>query len=213
MGKPHLLSIPTRLIKLVKLIANCIISCPSAKISAFDVKNSTSVRYSHVPNVSALKSLTFLTSSSKNTISCITHKIDVSTLKQAKASMACLSQASSPTTFFSSSSERRATTNHPSHLASGTTSGDQSSSSLVVDDLGIKYVGERHDFHLRDFLKKHYEVNEDCEVTKYSGTSLYWDWTKCTCNIYIKTTIRTSSTSMSTRPPKIPSFRLQRTLP
>ena len=32
---------------------------------------------------------------------------------------------------------------------------------LLVGDLGIEYVGERHIHHLRDVLKKHYKITED----------------------------------------------------
>ena len=31
---------------------------------------------------------------------------------------------------------------------------------LLVGDLGIEYVGERHIHHLRDVLKKHYKITE-----------------------------------------------------
>ena len=32
---------------------------------------------------------------------------------------------------------------------------------LIVDNFGIEYVGERHIYPLRDFLKQHYEITED----------------------------------------------------
>ncbi len=37
---------------------------------------------------------------------------------------------------------------------------------LVVDDFGIKYVGQEHAMHLISILKEHYELSEDWKGTK-----------------------------------------------
>jgi hypothetical protein len=34
---------------------------------------------------------------------------------------------------------------------------------LVVDDIGVKYIGKEHFMHLIRVLKEHYEVEEDWE--------------------------------------------------
>ena len=47
---------------------------------------------------------------------------------------------------------------------------------LVVDDFGIKYVGEEHAKHLLDVLKEHYEISIDWSGTKFIGLTLDWDY-------------------------------------
>ena len=48
--------------------------------------------------------------------------------------------------------------------------------SLVVDDFGVKYVGEEHAKHLATVLKEHYEIEEDWSGSKYIGLTLDWDY-------------------------------------
>ena len=48
--------------------------------------------------------------------------------------------------------------------------------SLIVDDFGVKYVGEEHVQHLLKILRKDYVVSTDWEGTKYSGINLDWDY-------------------------------------
>jgi hypothetical protein len=55
--------------------------------------------------------------------------------------------------------------------------------SLVVDDFSVKYVTKYDANHLRDALLQHYEITTDWEGTVYSGITLDWDYTKCTCDI------------------------------
>ena len=50
--------------------------------------------------------------------------------------------------------------------------------SLIVDDFGVKYVGEEHAQHLINVLKEHYELTEDWEGKKYSGITLDWDYVR-----------------------------------
>ena len=40
---------------------------------------------------------------------------------------------------------------------------------LVVDDFGVKYVGEEHANHLISVLKEHYEIDVDWEGTRFLG--------------------------------------------
>ena len=47
---------------------------------------------------------------------------------------------------------------------------------LVVDDFGIKYVGEEHAMHLLNALQEHYEVETDWTAEKYLGITLDWDY-------------------------------------
>ena len=47
---------------------------------------------------------------------------------------------------------------------------------LLVDDFGVKYVGEEHANHLISILKEFYEVAEDWKGSKYAGLTLDWDY-------------------------------------
>ena len=47
---------------------------------------------------------------------------------------------------------------------------------LVVDDFGIKYVGQEHAMHLISSLKEHCELSEDWKGTKFIGLTLEWDY-------------------------------------
>ena len=44
--------------------------------------------------------------------------------------------------------------------------------SFVVDDFGVKYVGQEHADHLTAALKETYDLDEDPEGSKYVGISL-----------------------------------------
>jgi hypothetical protein len=48
-------------------------------------------------------------------------------------------------------------------------------STLVVDNLGVRYVGKEHADHLLNALKQDYEVTEDWTGGLYSGIKLDWD--------------------------------------
>ena len=47
---------------------------------------------------------------------------------------------------------------------------------LVVDDFGVKYVGDEHAAHLQAALRETYEIEVDEEGEKYVGISLDWDY-------------------------------------
>ena len=47
---------------------------------------------------------------------------------------------------------------------------------LIVDDFGIEYVGEEHLHHLRQVLKKHYDITEDLDGKKFAGIDLEWNY-------------------------------------
>ena len=49
---------------------------------------------------------------------------------------------------------------------------------LVVDDFGIKYVGEENAKHLLGVLKKIYEMQEDWTGSLYCGITLDWKYEK-----------------------------------
>ena len=47
---------------------------------------------------------------------------------------------------------------------------------LVVDDFGVKYVGEEHMMHLKKVLEEHYNITTKWEGRRYIGTILDWDY-------------------------------------
>ena len=49
---------------------------------------------------------------------------------------------------------------------------------LVVDDFGVKYVGEEHALHLKSVLEEHYKVTTDWTGDRYIGITLDWDYEK-----------------------------------
>ena len=49
---------------------------------------------------------------------------------------------------------------------------------LVVDDFGVKYVGEEHALHLIEVLDEFYDLDVQWEGRKYIGITLDWDYAK-----------------------------------
>ena len=49
---------------------------------------------------------------------------------------------------------------------------------LVVDDFGVKYVGEEHARHLKTVLEEHYKLTCDWTGTRYIGITLDWDYNR-----------------------------------
>ena len=47
--------------------------------------------------------------------------------------------------------------------------------SLVVDDFGVKHVGEENEKHLVNALVEHYEISQDWYGKKYCGLTLEWE--------------------------------------
>ena len=52
---------------------------------------------------------------------------------------------------------------------------------MIVDDLGVEYVGKKHADHLATILKKYHNITEDWEGNKYADIDLKWDYDKQTC--------------------------------
>jgi hypothetical protein len=49
---------------------------------------------------------------------------------------------------------------------------------LVVDDFGVKYVGEEHAHYLKRTLEKNYSVTTDWTGTRYIGITINWDYVR-----------------------------------
>ena len=48
--------------------------------------------------------------------------------------------------------------------------------SLVVDDFGVKYVGEEHAQHLLQVVQKYYKCSFDTDGERYCGLTIKWDY-------------------------------------
>jgi hypothetical protein len=48
--------------------------------------------------------------------------------------------------------------------------------SLVVDDFGVKYVGEENTQHLLDTVRKYYKCSCDWKDERYCGLTIKWDY-------------------------------------
>ena len=55
--------------------------------------------------------------------------------------------------------------------------------SLVVDDLGVKYVGKRYADHLCDSIREHYSITENWAGELYCGITLKWDYINRTVDL------------------------------
>ena len=54
---------------------------------------------------------------------------------------------------------------------------------LIVDNFGVKYVGERHAHHLRNVLKEHDDITKNWKGYLYTDINLTWDYDKPTCRL------------------------------
>ncbi len=75
---------------------------------------------------------------------------------------------------------------------------------LVVDDFGVKYVGQEHVDHLIWCLKQQYKLTEDWTGNLYCGIALKWDYDAGTLDIsmpgYIKKLLLKYKHRMPTKP-------------
>jgi hypothetical protein len=80
--------------------------------------------------------------------------------------------------------------------------------SLVVDNLGVKYVGREHAEHLMACIKKNYNISSDWNGSAYCGLTLDWDYKKRTVDLsmpgYIKATLHKYQHPAPARPEHAP---------
>ena len=79
---------------------------------------------------------------------------------------------------------------------------------LVVENFGVKYVGEENIQHLIQSLKKDYTILEDWTDGLYFGITLKWDYEKRIVDVsmpgYIKKVLQQYKHDMSRRPQQSP---------
>jgi hypothetical protein len=80
--------------------------------------------------------------------------------------------------------------------------------SLVVDDFGIKYVGQEHADHLKASIEKHYQISCDWTGSAYCGLQLDWDYKNRFVDLsmpgYIKAALHKFQHPPPTRPENSP---------
>eukprot|EP00804_Cyclotella_cryptica_P014538 CCRYP_004830-RA/>CCRYP_004830-RA protein AED:0.09 eAED:0.09 QI:0/0/0/1/1/1/3/0/993 len=140
----------------------------------------TKVVFKTTQNSFASVSTTSPKNSSTNMTSHTTSATAGSISRLSKACTVYHNPASSPTNFLKNASMKPATTSSTTHPAYGDTSGDPSCSR---NDFGVKYIGEQHAHHLRDVIKKHYELTENWKGKLYAGINLEWNYANCTCQL------------------------------
>jgi hypothetical protein len=79
---------------------------------------------------------------------------------------------------------------------------------LVVDDFGIKYVGQEHAEHLKASIEKHYQISCDWTGSAYCGLQLDWDFKNRCVDLsipgYIKSALHKFQHPPPTRPENAP---------
>ncbi len=71
----------------------------------------------------------------------------------------------------------------------------------MVDNFGVKYVGEEHAQHLVSVLEKHYKISTDWEGKKYIGLTLDWDYGKREVHLSMPGYIETACTEFGHKMP------------
>ena len=73
--------------------------------------------------------------------------------------------------------------------------------SLVVDDFGVKYVGEENAQHLLDTVQKYYECSCNWEGERYCGFTIKWDYTGQKVHLSMLGYVRKALTRFQHPPP------------
>eukprot|EP00804_Cyclotella_cryptica_P009897 CCRYP_014166-RA/>CCRYP_014166-RA protein AED:0.44 eAED:0.44 QI:0/-1/0/1/-1/1/1/0/170 len=75
---------------------------------------------------------------------------------------------------------------------------------LIVDDFGVKYIGEHHAHHLRDTIKEFYDLTENWKGDLYAGINLAWNYSNRTCRLSMEDYIDAVLTKYIHQRPKRP---------
>ena len=78
---------------------------------------------------------------------------------------------------------------------------------LVVDDFGIKYIGQENAQHLIDALKDFYEVEIYWKGRFYCGISLDWHYNAKYVNILMPNYVHKKLIRYKPDPPRRPQYR------
>ena len=76
--------------------------------------------------------------------------------------------------------------------------------SLVVDDFGVKYVGEEHAQHLLNVVQKYYKCSCDWAGERYCGLTLKWDYTGRKVHLTMPNYVSKALTRFQHPPPNKP---------
>ena len=103
--------------------------------------------------------------------------------KSAKVFMVCPKLARLPTMYWSPTLSNTGTYNPNEFPGLFDHTTRPISFCLIVDNFGVKYVGEEHAMHLRDVLQAKYPIIEDWTGETFCGLHLDWDYTNGTVNL------------------------------
>ena len=73
--------------------------------------------------------------------------------------------------------------------------------SLVVDDFGVKYVGEENAQHLLDTVQKYYKCSCDWKGERYCGLTIKWDYAGRKVHLSMPGYVRKALTRFQHKPP------------
>jgi hypothetical protein len=73
--------------------------------------------------------------------------------------------------------------------------------SLVVDDFGVKYVGEENAQHLLDTVRKYYKCSCDWKGERYCGLTIKWDYAGRKVHLSMPGYVRKALTRFQHKPP------------
>jgi hypothetical protein len=76
--------------------------------------------------------------------------------------------------------------------------------SLVVDDFGVKYVGEEHAQHLLQVVQKYYKCSCETEGEQYCGLTIKWDYEGKTVHLLMPGYVANALQRFQHPPPRIP---------
>ena len=81
---------------------------------------------------------------------------------------------------------------------------------LVVDDFGIKYIGNKHVQHLIQVLKQDYQIEEDWGGTQYIGLTVEWNYKRHEVHISMPGYVEKALARFGHQVPKHPQHQLHK---
>jgi len=80
--------------------------------------------------------------------------------------------------------------------------------SLVVDNFGVKYIGDKHAQHLLQVVQKYYTCLFKKEGERYCGLTLKWDYVSKTVHLLMPSYVEKALKCFQHPPPIIPQDQL-----
>jgi hypothetical protein len=94
------------------------------------------------------------------------------------------------------------------HFGCGHMSGVQSPFSLVVDNFGVKYIGEEHAQHVLQTVQKYYTCLFKKKGERYCGLTIKWDYVSKKVHLLMPSYVEKALKHLQHPPPIIPQDQL-----